>query len=127
LIFKIEYGKNKKQLNKEERAVDKIAIYNLSERELGNEDKINEVARAVLGAILSIPRTGLKEKDIFFTFPRDFTRKSEKVSVVITGASFFNRKVNYQIRCILCLRVRSALQTVLRREAKDISVEIEPK
>lgn len=104
--------------------MDKIAIYNLPERELGNEDKINEISRAVLGAILSIPRTELKEEDISFTFPPDSTRKSEEVSVVITGASFFNGKVNYQIRCILCRRVRSALQTVLRREAKDISVEI---
>jgi len=45
----------------------KIAIYNLLEKELENEDKINKVARVVLGAILSIPRTGLKEEDVSFT------------------------------------------------------------
>ena len=104
--------------------MDKIAIYNLSERELENEEKINEVARAVLGAILSIPRTGLKEEDISFTFPRDFIGKPGIISVVITGASFFNGKVNHQIRYVLCRRVREALQLVLKREPKDISVEI---
>jgi len=102
----------------------KIAIYNLSERELENEEKISEVARAVLGAILSIPRIGLREEDISFTFPRDFTRRSEEVSVVITEASFFREKVNSQIRQVLCRRVIEALQPVLRREARNISVEI---
>jgi len=104
--------------------VAKIAIYNLSERELENEEKINEVARAVLRAILSIPRIGLKEGDISFTFPRDFVGKSEEVSVVITEASFFRGKVNFQVRRLLCQRVRGSLQLVLRKEAKDISVEI---
>ena len=102
----------------------KIAICNLSERELENEEKINEVARAVLGAVLSIPRTGLKEEDVSFTFPRDFTGKPEKVSVVITEASFFRGKVNFQVRRVLCQRVRGDLMPVLRREAKDISVAI---
>jgi len=102
----------------------KIAIYNLSERELENEEKISEVARAVLGAILSIPRIGLREEDISFTFPRDFTGKSEKVLVVITEGSFFRGKVNFQVRRVICQRVIGALQTVLRREAGNISVEM---
>ena len=102
----------------------KIAIYNLSERELEDEEKINEVARAVLGAILSIPLIGLKEADISFTFPRDFAGKPEEVSVVITEASFFRGKVNFEVRQVLCRRVIGALQPVSRREARSILVEI---
>lgn len=102
----------------------RVAVYNLFQRELEDEEKVNAVARAVLRAILSIPRIGLKEEDISFTFPRDFTGKSEKVSVVITEESFFRGKVNFQVRQVLCWRVIGALQPVLRREAKDISVEI---
>ncbi len=105
----------------------KIAVYNLFQRELEDEEKINEVARAILGAILSIPRIGLKEADISFTFPRDFTGKPEKVSVVITEESFFREKVNSQVRQNLRRRVRGALQPVLRREGRNISVEIWPK
>jgi len=104
--------------------VAKIAIYKLSARELENEEKINEIAKAVIGAILSIPGTGLKEADISFTFPRYSTRKSKGVSVVIAEASFFREKVNFQVRQALCRRVIGALQPVLRRGARNISVEI---
>ena len=102
----------------------KIAIYNLSERELKDEEKIDGVAEAVLRVILSISLIGLKEADISFTFPRDFTEKSEKVSVVITGESFFRGKVNSEIRQVLCRRVLGVLQLVLKREARNISVKI---
>jgi len=102
----------------------RVAVYNLFQRELEDEEKVNAVARAVLRAILSIPRIGVKEEDISFTFPRDFTGKSEEVSVVITEASFFREKMNFQVRRLLCQRVRGDLMPVLRREAKDISVEI---
>ena len=102
----------------------RIAIYNLSGRELEDEEKIDAIARVVIRAILSIPRIELKKEDISFTFPRDFTGKSEEVSVVITEASFFREKVNSQIRQVLCRRVIEALQPVLRREARNISVEI---
>lgn len=102
----------------------KIALYNLSERELEDTEKINVIAGVVIRAILSIPRIGLKEEDISFTFPRDFIGKSERVSVVITEESFFKEKVNFSVRQVLCRRVIKALQPVLRREAKDISVEI---
>ena len=102
----------------------KIAVYNLFQRELEDEEQVNAVARSVIGAILSIPLTGLKEADISFTFPRDFTGKPEEVSVVITEALFFREKVNSQVRQVLCRRVIRALQPVLRREARSISVEI---
>ena len=102
----------------------KIAIYNLSERELKDTEKIDVIARVVIKAILSIPRIGLKREDISFTFPRDFTGKSEKVSVAITEALFFRWKVTSQVRLALCQRVRRDLKPVLGREAKNISVEI---
>ena len=102
----------------------KIAVYNLSERELKDTEKIDMIARVVIGTILSIPRIELKKEDISFTFPRNFTGKSEEVSVVITEASFFNEKVNSQVRQVLCRRVIGALQPVLKREARNISVEI---
>ena len=102
----------------------KIAIYNLSERELEDKEKIDVIAKVVIRAILSISRIGLKREDISFTFPRDFIGKSEKVSVVITEASFFRGKVNSRVRQVLCRRVIGALQPVLRREAGNISVEI---
>jgi len=104
--------------------VARIAVCNLSERELKDTEKIDVIARVVIRAILSIPRIELKKEDISFTFPRDFTGKSEEVSVVITEASFFREKVNSQIRQVLCRRVIEALQPVLRREARNISVEI---
>lgn len=102
----------------------KIAIYNLLERELKDTEKIDVIARVVIKAILSIPRIGLKREDISFTFPRDFTGKSEKISVVIAEASFFREKVNSQDRLALCQSVIGALQPVLRRGARNISVEI---
>ena len=104
--------------------MNKIAVCNLSERELEDTEKIDAIARAVLGAILSIPRTGLEEKDISFTFPQSFIGRPGTILVTMTGASFFNGKVNFQIRFVLCRQVARALQTVLGREAKDISVEI---
>jgi len=121
--------KIKKQLNRgrREKAVAKIAVYNLFQRELEDEAKVNEVARAVIGAILSIPLIGLKEADISLTFPRDFTGKPEKVSVVITEESLFQEKVNSEVRQNLRRRVRGALQPVLRRKSRNISVEIWPK
>jgi len=104
--------------------VAKIAVYNLSERELKDTEKIDVITRVVIRAILSIPRIELKKEDISFTFPRDFTGKSEEVSVVITEASFFGEKMNSRVRQVLCRQVVGALQPVLRREARDISVEI---
>jgi len=105
--------------------VAKIAVYNLPERELEDNERINTVARAVIGATLSIPGTGLKEEDISsFTFPRDFLKKPGKVSVVITGASFFKKKVNSQVRRVLRRRVIGSLQLILGIETENISVEI---
>ncbi len=102
----------------------RVAIYNLLERELKDTEKIDAIARVVIRAILSIPRIELKEEDISFTFPRDLTGKSERISVVIAEASFFREKVNSQVRQVLCRRVIGALQPVLRREARNISVEV---
>ena len=99
----------------------KIAVYNLL---LKDEEQVDAVARSVIGAILSIPLTGLKEADISFTFPQDFIGKPEEVSVVIAEASFFRGKVNSEVRQVLCRRVIGALQPVLRREGRNISVEI---
>ena len=102
----------------------KIAVYNLSEGELEDTEKIDAIARAVIKAILSIRRIELKEEDISLTFPRDFTGKPEKVSVVIAEASFFREKMNFQVRQVSCRQVIRALQPVLGREAGNISVEI---
>jgi hypothetical protein len=102
--------------------VAQIAVCNLSREEL--ENKIDVVARAVIEAVLSIPGTGLKEEDISFTFPRDFFRKAGIISVAITGEVFFNERMNYRVRQVLCRRVSGALQPVLRRKGKEISVEI---
>lgn len=102
----------------------KIALCNLLERELKDTEKIDVIARVVIKAILSISGIGLKKEDISFTFPRDLTGKSEKISVVIAEASFFREKVNSQDRLALCQSVIGALQPVLRREARNISVEI---
>jgi hypothetical protein len=102
----------------------KVAISNLFEWERENEKKINEIAKAVTGAILSIPLTGLKEENISFIFPRDFIRKQGTVLVTITEASFFQGRRNFRVQQSLCRQVSIALGPILRREGRGISVEI---
>ena len=101
-----------------------VAIYNLSQREMEDEERIDAITRAVIGAILSIPLTGLKEADISFTFPQGFMEGSGIVLVRITEASFFGGKMNSEVRQNLCRRVREALRPVLRGEGRNISVGI---
>jgi hypothetical protein len=105
----------------------RVAVYNLLQRELEDEEKVNAVARAVIGAILSVPQTGLSEGDISFTFPRVFLGKRETVSVIISEESlesFFQRGMNFEVRQSLCRRVNVALKPILRKEGRNISVEI---
>jgi hypothetical protein len=102
----------------------KVAVFNLPERELGEEKKRNEVARAITGAILSIPLTGLKEEDISLTFSQGFVERQGTVSVIITEALFFQERMNFGVRQDLCRMVKTALGPILRREGTRISVEI---
>ena len=71
----------------------KIAIYNLSERELEDKEKISEITKAVIGTILSVPQTELSERDISFTFPRVSLEERDIVSVIISEESFFQPQV----------------------------------
>lgn len=105
-----------------------IAIYNLSDKEMKDNKRINTITRTVTKVIreaLNVPGTGLKEEDLSpFTFHKNSLRESGKVSVVITEASFSRRKVDVQARLILCWQMIGALASVLQRKVDDISVEV---
>jgi len=115
-------------LNKGRRkkVVTEIAIFNLTEEELKDEEKIGEITQAVIEAILSVPQIELSERDIFFTFPQVSLEIKEIVSVMIFEESFFQsqRGMNLEVRLGVYRRVSAALKPILGRDGRHISVDI---
>jgi len=104
-----------------------IDIYSLSDKEMKDNGKLNTITQTVTRIIreaFSISGIGLREEDLSpFMFHENSLR--EKVSVVITGASFSGRKADAQAQQMLCERIRNSLAPVLQREVGDILVTIE--
>lgn len=102
----------------------KIVVSNLSQMELEGKEKINRIGKAIKEAILSMVGLELREKDISVSFPASVKEEAKKVSVTIAEKALFGGEMNFWLRQILCLRVKNALEPILQRDGKDISVEI---
>lgn len=100
----------------------KIAISNLTQREV--LERLDDIAKAVIGVILNVPQLDLSKRDVSFTFPQALFQKTETVSVVISEESFFRKGMNLNVRLVVCRRVSAALKPILGKDGRNISVEI---
>ncbi|PIR07153.1 MAG: hypothetical protein COV55_01840 [Candidatus Komeilibacteria bacterium CG11_big_fil_rev_8_21_14_0_20_36_20] len=104
-----------------------IVIYNLTQDELKDEDKISAIEKAITKKILYVSELGLTEDDIGYSFPQDPTVTSNDIPVYIIMELLFDKPERTNaVRSRLAVNIREAFWETVKawRTPKKIAVAV---